>query len=38
MPFSPDLFRHDSVLHPAVAHLISFLNAGKGMGGKGMKT
>jgi hypothetical protein len=26
-----------SVLHAAVAHLISVLNAGKGMGGKGMK-
>ena len=36
--FSPDLFRHGSVLHPAVAHLISVLSAGKGMGGKGMKT
>jgi hypothetical protein len=36
--FSPDLFRHGSVLHDTVAHLISVLNAGKGMGGKGMKT
>ena len=34
----PHLFRHGSVLHAAVAHLISVLNAGKGMGGKGMKT
>ncbi len=36
--FSPDLFRHGSVLHVTVAHLFSVLNAGKGMGGKGMKT
>ena len=34
----PHLFWHGSVLHVTVAHLISVLSAGKGMGGKGMKT